>query len=219
MVCGIGCHKSAAAGSGNPDGGTDADTDADTDTDSDSDPIGHDDVVEMCWVTTFGSPELDKVAAVTSFPDGSTAIVGSYRGSATFGAEETNETTIELTDPWTHEGFLASFEPDGSLAWARKTGAHSISGGSPFADLSPTADLGFIAVGDFHYTAVLGPGEPNETVLDASLPMEMDLMVAQYAVDGSLTWARKEGGTDTEEAGAMAMLGDGSVKDSRTRPC
>jgi hypothetical protein len=52
-------------------------------------------------------------------------------------------------------------------------------------------------------SAVLGQGEPNETVIGPTLEEDFDIVVARYDDDGLLLWARQIVG-ETESAGTFA---------------
>jgi len=186
------------------------DSGTDTDTETGLPPGEYGDLLEMCWVSTFGSATMDSVDSFTSYGGGSMVVSGELDAQMVFGAGEDNETTIDPVNPPYKEGYHASYNSDGTLAWAKNIGASTYGMGSPFVALTPTDDNGFLAAGSFQYTAVLGAGESNETTLEAILPYEMDLVVAQYGADGSLSWARRDGGTDVDEGVDVAMLEDGS---------
>jgi hypothetical protein len=68
-------------------------------------------------------------ASVARLPGGACLVSGSFHGQATFGAGEPNETVLQTlgTAPFAspdadYDIFLARYEADGSLAWARRAG-------------------------------------------------------------------------------------------------
>jgi hypothetical protein len=136
--------------------------------------------------------------SVAALPDGALAVTGVLRGRAVFGPGEPNETTL------IGEGtFIAQYYADGRLIWARRAEAASGYG------IAASVDGTTVVTGTFNSTATFGPGEPGETTLTAV--GGDDGFVAQLAADGSLQWARKFGGTDSEYGAAVAMRADGTV--------
>jgi hypothetical protein len=66
-----------------------------------------------------------------------------------------------------------------------------------FPNVQAAPDGGFAISGGFEGTAVLGAGEPNETILGPAPDGRFDMLVARYGADGSLLWARQSvGGLD-----------------------
>jgi len=69
------------------------------------------------WVKSAGGSDYDYAGDISSFPDGSSVITGDIRDSAIFGEGEENETQLE---GWSI--FVARYNPDGTLAWAKSAG-------------------------------------------------------------------------------------------------
>jgi hypothetical protein len=75
---------------------------------------------DLRWLRTFGSPGADLVQAACG--DDELVVVGSFQGSVTFGAGEPTETTLTAGDVGA-AAFVARFEANGALAWARELGS------------------------------------------------------------------------------------------------
>jgi len=70
----------------------------------------------LIWATSnYGSGHYEIVAATMT--DNSTVILGDFNGLAIFGKGEPNETTFYAVDSF--DAFIARYNPDGSLAWAK----------------------------------------------------------------------------------------------------
>ena len=157
--------------------------------------------LELIWVQTIGGSEYVHVngVAIDPFDDG-IVLGGSINGlgTTTFGLGQPGQYDVEpnsftntssgtptgTTTPGTGTqplGFLARYDTDGLLEWVIPN-----VGGLPEA-LELASDGGAVTTGSYHGTAVLGPGEPNETAL--TTPANQDVFVARYELDGSLRWA------------------------------
>ncbi len=135
--------------------------------------------------------------------DGNSYVTGFFEGTATFGSGEANETT--LTSAGSFDIFVAKYDPDGTLLWAKRAGGTGYDEGSGIA----VDDAGNSYVtGYFYGSATFGPGEANETTLTSA--GSHDLFVAKYAPDGTLLWAKRAGGTGYDSGRGIAVDGDGN---------
>jgi hypothetical protein len=129
---------------------------------------------------------------VSRLLDGSAAVTGTFSGDVIFGQGEANETV--LSSQWGQDVFVAKYNGDGTLAWARQAGGKDSSGAADpegNAALEPRVfgDTGFAVVGlkdgsllvagGFDNEATFGPGEPNEIHLKTE--SETDLFLAKLA--------------------------------------
>jgi hypothetical protein len=140
---------------------------------------------------------------VSIFPDGSSIVTGYFSGRVTFGVGEGNETS--LTAVGGSDVFVARYESNGTLAWARQAGGTNSERGQGVVTLSD----GSIAVaGFFVNTATFGAGQPAETTLTAT---DTDIFVARYTADGLLIWARQAGGVGNDAGVGIAVLPDDGI--------
>jgi len=159
----------------------------------------------LVWAKRAGGTDFDSAYGISALSDGSSLITGSFQGTATFGQGEPNETTLSST-PYRRDVFVAMYDPDGALLWAKRAGGTESDEGFGISALSGG---GSIVTGYFEDAAVFGPGEPNETTLTST--GSHDLFVANYNPDGSLAWAKRAGGTGLEEGNSVAALSDGTA--------
>ncbi|MCP4674395.1 MAG: hypothetical protein GY854_02525 [Deltaproteobacteria bacterium] len=117
--------------------------------------------------------EMDEYGMhIASFDDGSVAVLSSSEESGTLGKNET---------PLDEGVFVAKYDPDGKLMWAR--GGWS---GVPIA-ITGFPDGSLTIIGLIRKATVFGKGEANETaVKDRSGPF-----IIKYNGDGTLAWARQ----------------------------
>jgi predicted Rdx family selenoprotein len=97
---------------------------------------------------------------------GESFVTGGFRGTATFGLGERNETTLTPGG-----GFVAKYARDGALVWARRDDG---AGGR----IATTPRGVSYVTGLFNGTAIFGPGEPNETTLTSA--GGQDVFVAKF---------------------------------------
>jgi Thrombospondin type 3 repeat/Beta-propeller repeat len=146
----------------------------------------------LVWAKRAGGTDGDQGEGIATDGAGSSYVTGLFRGTATFGAGEANETT--LTSAGFSDIFIAKYDSNGTLLWAK-----GASGG--------VDDVGFgisidgagnsYLTGGFGVTATFGAGEANETTLTGS----GDIFVAKYDSNGAFLWAKGAGGAGPGDAG------------------
>jgi uncharacterized delta-60 repeat protein len=161
----------------------------------------------LIWAKHSGGPEHDRGFEIRTLSDNSTVVTGDFAlldgGTATFGEGEPNETI--LTSKGRSEIFLARYNPDGTLAWAKGAGGPEMDTGNGITTLRNNS---LVVTGCFAGTATFGSGEPNETVLSAS---GWDIFIARYNQDGTLAWVKSAGGTHGDIGSAITTLSDNSL--------
>ncbi len=162
----------------------------------------------LAWATRAGGTGLDNGAGIITLSDDSIVLTGYFGGydggPATFGEGEANETVLvpdELTDM-----FIARYNPDGTLAWAKAAGGTRSEGGYGITALS---DNSTVVTGYFYESATFGEGEANETILVSD--GVMDNFVARYNPDGTLAWVNRVGGTGLDYGYGIITLSNNSV--------
>ena len=137
-------------------------------------------------------------------PDNSVVVGGRFSGDLTFGAGAPNEITISPIGGDSAGLYFARFAEDGTFLWAART-----------TDAVGWERIDDIAIGDStvyiggYFTGVLtfAPRLPEEITLAS---ISQDMFVAAYALgDGTLRWARREGGTSGEKLLAAVAIGRG----------
>jgi len=157
----------------------------------------------LVWAKRAGGTSLDRALAVTAFTDGSYVATGQFSDTATFGPDE--PTVTLLVSQGSEDIFLAKYNPDGTLAWAKRAGGlglDSAQGVTAFTDGS------FIVTGHFGGDAWFGPGETSVTKLVSA--GDLDIFVAKHNSDGTLAWAKRAGGLDLDSAQGVTAFTDGS---------
>ena len=157
----------------------------------------------LAWATSAGGPEWDTSRGIAALSDGSSVVTGQFRNTATFGAGEVNET--QLTNDGLGDIYVARYDKDGLLIWAKRAGGESSDIGN---DIESFADDSIVVAGRFEGTATFDAGEVGETQL-TSLGAT-DIVVARYNPDGSLAWAKRAGGFHIDDSWGVATFDDGA---------
>jgi len=85
-------------------------------------------VLGVGFLSTAGSALGDHCYGVATFADGSSVITGEFSGTCTFGLGEPGVTTLIAAGSF--DMFVARYNADGSLAWARRAGGMARDNGS-----------------------------------------------------------------------------------------
>ncbi len=98
------------------------------------------------WATKAGGAGYDYGRGISTLPDGSSIVTGSFSGTATFGS-------TTLISAGNDDVFTAKMNADGTWAWATKAGG---GGGDQGFGISALPDGSYIATGNFRDTAAFG---------------------------------------------------------------
>lgn len=158
----------------------------------------------LAWARRAGGGLVDHAWGIATVPDGSCILTGSFQDVATFGAGQANVTVLDDVDG-DGDAFVARYNADGTMAWAKRAGRNFSDSASSVA---ANADGSCVITGSYDTIATFGPGEANSTTLNAV--GGTDLFVAAYQPDGALAWAVSAGGTGSDVGTGIDLLDDGS---------
>ena len=131
-------------------------------------------------------------------------VTGYFNLSGTFAPGEANE--LILTPFGVKDIFIAKYDTNGNFQWAKQAG-------STFSDQAEGIAVDLLGnsyvTGRFGDVARFGSGEANQTDLTAPGLAE-DIFVAKYNSSGLLQWAKRAGGTSTDQGLAIAIDGVGN---------
>jgi hypothetical protein len=145
------------------------------------------------WAITEGGPVNEYITAITCDADGNIYASGAFEGTLDF----FGETIVSAGD---NDVFVASFTPDGNLAWVR-------TGGGGFEDIPfdiCTDNLFVYVTGGFYEEAVFD----NETLVSRGV---RDMFLLKYDPAGNLQWAAGGGGVTDDYGQAVAAGDDGNI--------
>jgi len=143
---------------------------------------------KFIWAKHAGGTGWDRGWGITTLSDDSTVVAGRFFDTALFGPGEPNQTI--LTSSGDYDIFIARYNTDGTLAWAKRAGGIGEDSGYGVTSLS---DNSIIMTGDFTGAAAFGAGESKETILTSN--GESDIFIARYDPDGTLSWVKHAGGS------------------------
>lgn len=151
----------------------------------------------LLWAKSAGGSGFDEGMDIAVDVVGNSYVTGIFNVSATFGLGEANQTTLSGPD---NEIFVAKYNPNSGLVWAKSAGGASGDGG-----YSITVDGGgnCYVTGMFTNSATFGAGEANETTLFGAI----GIFVAKYNPSGALVWAR---GASSSQSQGNEIVVDGA---------
>ena len=157
----------------------------------------------LLWVRAAAGAGDQRVTAVQALADGSVVATGYFQDEIVFAAGTAQE--LRLGTSGRKDAFLVRYDSAGALLWAQ---ALAGSGEESGLALAAALDGGFAVAGAFAVSLVLGADSPERTELFAM--GGSDVLFARYAADGTLIWARSDGGLGDDAAVSLAALADGS---------
>ena len=164
---------------------------------------------ELEWALGFGSINDDHAADIAIDESGYTYITGPFRNTILLGEGEPNET--EFTSVSSADIFIAKYNQDGLLEWARRAGGSNFDG-SRAITIDNFGNL--YIIGNFLQTVTFGAGQSNETTFTAA--GSFDSFIAKYNTAGEFQWAKQIGGIgidngngiSTDDLGLVYVTGD-----------
>jgi len=160
----------------------------------------------LSWAKRAGGTWDDVGNGITTLSDNSTVVTGYFESSATFGPGESNQTVLTSAGIYEADIFIARYNPNGTLSWAKRAGGSDYDQGLGITTLS---DNSIVVTGGFIGSATFGPGEINQTVLTSA--GFSDIFIARYNPNGTLSWAKRAGGTDEDQGLGITTLSDNST--------
>ena len=154
---------------------------------------------EFCasWSKRFGASGDQRGLGLAVGADGRIVMVGRMVGMANFGAGA-------LTSAGGFDAFVAKFEPDGTLIWAKRYGSSNDEEARAVA-IDPMGNI--IVVGNHAGTIGFGSAaDPTHTNLGGD-----DAFVAKLGPDGAYKWSRSFGGANDQYALSVATDATGNV--------
>ncbi|MES2284136.1 MAG: SBBP repeat-containing protein [Bacteroidota bacterium] len=147
------------------------------------------------WVRTAGGILGDYAHALACDGDGNVYITGEFEETARFGS-------VTLTSNGDNDAFVAKYDTNGDLQWAKCLGG----GDGSDRGLGVLQSNGNIYItGNFQRTAYFEDG--NTFICGGGL----DLFIAKYTSEGIFQWIKQAGGPGYDEGDAVSNDSDGNV--------
>jgi len=158
----------------------------------------------LLWAHRIAGADYVQAYAVATHPNGTATVTGLFGGTVTFGEGGAGATS--LTAAGAYDLFVARYNADGTLAWARRAGGTgSICYGFAIAGFP---DGSLVVTGSYGGDVTFAPGEGNAT----TIPWNdgFDAFVARYNASGTLAWVKRATSTGDEEGYGIATFPDGT---------
>ena len=150
---------------------------------------------DLQWVKTAGGEWGDYAHAITCDAAGNLYVTGEIEMTATFGG-----TNASLSSWGSNDMFLAKYDSQGNLIWAKRGGGRESDQGLAVAIFG---DAVYVA-GKFKDTAYFESGKVISIGND-------DIYIAKYDINGNFIWVKRAGGSEEDEALGITVDATGFV--------
>ena len=158
------------------------------------DPTGN-----VIWARSAGSNLNDEGLAICTDPIGNIFITGNFQGTSI----AFNSTVLYNFGPF-RTFFIAKYDSQGNLLWARNTANQSSGYGTGIA----CDTLGNVVASGWFSSVSIAFGSITLTNTNS---LSTDIFLVKYDPAGNVMWARKGGGTEYDYATAIASDLSGNV--------
>ncbi|MGD0710352.1 MAG: T9SS type A sorting domain-containing protein [Bacteroidales bacterium] len=177
-----------------------------------NDNAGYEDIVlakydssgNVLWAKSEGGANDDAAYSVTTDASGNAYLTGSFR-SATLAIGTSVLMNSDTTNS-TEDIFLAKYNANGNLLWAKSAGG---------TESDDAYSVAVDALGNSYITGrfnspVIKFGVDSLTNV-VSTGISSDIFLAKYDAGGNVLWAKSAGGTDDDVANSIALNASGNI--------
>ena len=146
------------------------------------------------WAKKAGGIDYEESNSIAVDTSGNTYVAGKYSGSSiTFGS-----TTLSNTMAGSSDVFLAKYNVNGNVIWAKSAGGQTSDDAASVA-VDPSGNI--FMTGNFSSTSI---SFGSDTLTNTSVG-HTDIFLTKYDTSGNVFWAKSVGGTNDEEANSIAV--------------
>lgn len=171
-------------------------------------PKLHAQAPEFSWAHSWGNVEFDVPPSMTTGPDGSIYVAGSFKGTVDFDPGPGNKILTSGFGGFGTDAYYCKYDTSGALLWA-----FSIFGGQATVSMGAAIFYGpndvIHIVGNFDGDADFNPG-PGIFNLSSTNSSE-DIFLLRLSPDGDFVSAQKFGGNGHEYPKSIAIDDDGNL--------
>ena len=153
----------------------------------------------LVWVKTAGGPLLDQGYDIATDTTGNSYVVGAIQTNGVYPTVTFDGVT--LTGHGDYDWFIAKYDANGSVVWAKNAGA---TGGDTAYGVALDHFGGVYVAGFFSGTMTVD----GVTITSAGL---YDIFLAKYDSDGTLVWLKRAGGTGADIAHGIVVDSAGNI--------
>jgi hypothetical protein len=154
------------------------------------------------WAKRLGSSSFDFAYGLSVDSSGNVYTTGSFADTADF---DPGEGTMTLTSAGSGDIFISKLDAGGNFLWAKRLGGSST---DEATDISVDGSGNVYTTGSFNSTADFDPGEGTMTLTSAG---SGDIFISKLDAGGNFLWAKRLGGSSTDEATDISVDGSGNV--------
>lgn len=154
------------------------------------------------WAKSIGGTGDDYAEGIINYSYGTIILTGIFQGTADF---DTDTTTYNLTSNGGSDIFIASFDSDSNLKWAKNVGG---AGSDNATSISRDIAGDFFITGYFYGNADFDPGASVSTLASHG---SQDVFIAKYTNNGNYLWAMDLGGSSSDIGNSISTDVSGDV--------
>lgn len=155
------------------------------------------------WAKRMGGSGSETGTALAIDASGNCYVTGNFSGTADFDPDAA--TTQNLVSTGNADIFLAKYNASGNYIWAKAMGSVDVDAGNGVAvDASGNSYI----TGLFRGTADFDPGPAVQNLLHAGAG---DIFLAKYDASGNYVWAKRIGGSGTDNGGDVVVDASGNA--------
>lgn len=154
------------------------------------------------WAKKIGGAADDYGEGIISNSSGTIVLTGVFQGTADF---DPDTSSYNLTSNGGSDIFLASYDSDGQLKWAKNVGGVSSDNAS---SVTNDATGNIFITGYFNGNADFDPGASSATLASHG---SQDVFIAKYSNGGSYLWAIDLGGNNSDIGNSISSDISGNV--------
>ncbi|MBN8703693.1 MAG: T9SS type A sorting domain-containing protein [Bacteroidetes bacterium] len=156
----------------------------------------------VLWAKSFGGNAWDDVHSITTDAANNIIVVGGFN-SSTIGL---GATTLSNSDVPSHDLFIAKYDTNGNLLWAKSFGAQDDDYGTSAA-IDGMNNI-FVS-GTFENTQLVFGA--NTTIYNTNSNGSADIFIAKFDSAGNIIWAQAIGGSSNDEVMSITCDLNGNV--------
>ncbi len=160
----------------------------------------YDESGNLQWAESVGGTESDVAYSIAVDKSGNVFLTGFFEKTADF---DPSDGTTNLTSAGNHDIFIAKYNANGALQWAKSVGGNGSDIGKSMAvDVNGNTYLTGYFTGTVDF-------DPTGGVSNLTSQGIVDIFLAKYDSGGTFQWAKSAGGIDYDQAYSVAVDGRG----------